>query len=280
MGMSSTLAPIAIACADDPRLEVFRAVRDRDLKARLGTDTRAGRFLAESPIVVERILSRTTSVESLLCDDAHAQRYAQISRETPVYSASRAILDAVTGYQFHRGVIASCRRPDVATLTLDRVMPTTRLPITMLLLDGINNIDNMGQLYRNAAAFGVGVVVLSPDCHDHLYRKTVRVSIGYSATLPTVISRDWASDLGRLRDEFGIFLVGADAGATSVSIECVPPSPRVGVVMGNEFNGLSVLARSAVHALVRIPMAAGVDSLNVATASSICLHRLGSASLT
>ncbi len=277
--MSSTPNPIIIDDAADPRLEVFRAVRDRDLKARLGSDTRGGRFLAESPLVVERILTRTTVVESLLCDEMHALRYAQISGGTPVYAATRETLDAVTGYQFHRGVIASCRRPDPSTMTLDRVMPSGRDPLTVLLLDGINNIDNMGQLYRNAAAFGVGVVVLSPDCHDHLYRKTVRVSIGYSATLPTVISQDWSSDLSRLRDEFGLSLVGADAGAASVSISSVPPCPRVGVIMGNEFNGIGAIARSHVHAIVRIPMAEGVDSLNVATASSICLHRLSSAKL-
>ncbi|MSR40866.1 MAG: RNA methyltransferase [Phycisphaerales bacterium] len=277
--MSSTPSPIVIERADDPRLEAFRAVRDRDLIARKGTDLRGGRFLAESPLVVDRILAHTSCVESLLCDVTRAAHYAPIAGELPVFSATHELMNAITGFEFHRGVIASCRRPDPVLLTLDRVMPTHRDALTVLLIDGINNIDNIGQLYRNAAAFGVDVVVLSPDCHDHLYRKTVRVSMGYSAALPTVVSQDWAADLTRLREEFGLFLVAADAGGASVSLESVMPHPRVGIIMGNEFNGISAASRAAAHAIVRIRMAEGIDSLNVATASSICLHRLSASVL-
>lgn len=277
--MHSAAAPILVEHADDPRLDAFRAVRDRDLLAREGKDPRAGRFLAESPLVVDRILARTPCVEALLSDEIHAAHFAAISSNAPVYMGSRALIDAVTGFPFHRGVIACCRRPDPATLTLDRVMPTHRGSLTVLLIDGVNNIDNMGQLYRNAAAFGVDLVVLSPNCHDHLYRKILRVSIGYSATIPTVMSSDWEADLIRLRDEFGLMLVAADAGDDSVSLESVTPSPRMGIIMGNEFDGISAAARRTAHAIVRIRMSEGVDSLNVATASAICLHRLNAAQL-
>jgi tRNA G18 (ribose-2'-O)-methylase SpoU len=153
------------------------------------------------------------------------------------------------------------------------VLPAGDGPLTVLLCDGIGNVDNIGMLFRNAAALAVDAVVLSPTCHDPLYRKAVRVSIGHVLRVPWARSRAWADDLDRLGRDWGLTLIGAATAARARPLDEIERPLRVGVVVGQEHDGLSPEALQRCGELARIPMAEGVDSLNVAVAAALCLHR-------
>ena len=149
----------------------------------------------------------------------------------------------------------------------------------MLVVESIRNIDNIGMLFRVAAAFGVDAVVLSPDCHDPLYRKSLRVSIGHALSIPFARSDDWKSDIESLRSRFGLHLIGASVGDGSTLPDATPRAvhDRVALIMGSEFDGLGPDATATCDALVRIAMAAGVDSLNVGVAAAVLLDRFSTA---
>lgn len=255
----------------DPRLDDYRDVRDRDLRIRQGL------FIGEQFLVVEAMLRRHCPkwpVKSVLALPQHAERFAAMAApEIAVYAGTVELMHSIVGFDIHRGVLAAGYRPRAEQLTLDAALPPPGTePLTLLLCDGIRNIDNIGMLFRNAAAFAVDAVILSPDCHDPLYRKSLRVSIGHVLNVPWARSPNWPADLARLRSDWGVTLLGAAIGAGSQPMDEVERPSRVGIVVGGEFNGLSEVARHACDGLIRIPMAPQVDSVNVATAAAICLH--------
>ena len=149
-------------------------------------------------------------------------------------------------------------------------------PRTLLALEGVTDPDNVGAIFRNAAAFGVAGVLLSSHCADPLYRKAIRVSMGATLSLPFAQVPDWAVTLAALRHA-GYRLVALCPGADAEDIVEVagraPRRPRLALLLGAEGEGLSEATRAAADVEVRIPMAAGVDSLNVAAACGIALHR-------
>ncbi len=254
---------------DDPRLEDYRAIRDRDLLGRRDL------FIGEQFLVVEKMLSLPGVTRSVLALPQHASRLAAIAPEDiPVFVAEIGVLQQVAGFDIHRGVLAVGHRPPVDNLTIDRALPNRPGPLTVLLCEDIRNIDNMGLLFRNAAAFAVDCVILSPSCHDPLYRKCLRVSIGHALTVPWARSGDWPTDLARLRSDWKLHLVGTSLDPGTVALESLEPPQRVGILMGSEYHGLSRVAQQACDSLVRIRMASGVDSLNVAVASGVFLDRL------
>lgn len=271
-----------ISHADDPRLEDFRDIRDRDVR---GPDGRPGVFIGEQTLVVEKMLRRPALLrrvlvseprrawlESALADAGHPEVEALV--------APRSILEAVAGFPIHRGVIASGNRISLEGRSIAEIIPPGDRPATVLVLESIRNIDNIGMLFRVAAAFGVDAVVLSPDCHDPLYRKSLRVSIGHALSIPFARSDDWKSDLESLRSRFGLHLIGASVGDGSSLPNATPRSAhdRVALIMGSEFDGLGPDATATCDALVRIAMAAGVDSLNVGVAAAVLLDRFSTAS--
>ena len=263
---------IAISDLSDPRLEPYRAIRDRDLR---GPDGHRGRFIGETPLVVEKMLAMPGVTESVLVRDTLVERiHRMVNDETPVYTIPESMMQEIVGYAIHRGVLAAGRRDSFDARTPDDLLPEGEAqPCTLLLLESIGNIDNIGMLFRNAAAFAVDGVLLSPDCHDPLYRKSLRVSIGHALTLPWARSADWRDDLDRLRTEHGFTLVGTGIVAGSVPVDHVEPPARVAIIVGNEFDGVSAATSACCDHRVRIPMAPGVDSLNVAVAAAVCLHR-------
>ena len=146
-------------------------------------------------------------------------------------------------------------------------------PLTLLLCEDITNIDNIGLLFRNAAAFGVDGVLLSPKCHDPLYRKSLRVAIGHALTVPFARSEDWSGELAKLQQECNVTLVAAALDERAVELDSAPCPKRVGLVVGPEFDGLPSATLDQCDAIVKVPMAPGVDSLNVAVAAAVCLNR-------
>ena len=274
-----------VSSADDPRLEPYRRVRDRDA---LGPDGRPGLFVGESPLVIEAML-RAPGVEtiSVLASERQRMRAEELIVSARgdgaagpgplLLLAPDDVLNAVVGFDIHRGFLAVGRRP--APRHVREVVPGPSLDALLLVVEEVNNIDNIGQLFRNAAAFGCDAVLLSPGCHDPLYRKSLRVSCGHALRVPFARSADWARDLAWLRGDAKFEVLGMTGSATTALHEAADGVAllrprRVAVLVGAEFAGLSPAALEACSRRVRIPMAPGVDSLNVGVAAGVALSRL------
>ena len=250
----------------DPRIAPYRDIRERDLVGRQGL------FIAEGEVVVRVLLgaSRHEPLSLFLAEKRIAALSDVIDRlpdKVPVYVAPESIMDEIAGFPIHRGILALGRR--AAPSPVDALPADLPRRAVALVLFGIANHDNMGGLFRNAAAFGVDLVVLDSNCCDPLYRKAIRVSAGNVLTVPFV-------QLGRevevldLLAAYGFEAVALSPGGETLLAE-TGRSDRLALLFGAEGPGLPdhVLERART---VRIPIAAGVDSLNVATASGIVLH--------
>ncbi|HEV7439221.1 MAG TPA: RNA methyltransferase [Methylobacterium sp.] len=266
-------APIPIDDPADPRLAPYTAMRERDLIGR------EGRFIVEGAVTLRLLLSGASrfGAESILLAperlpalaDAVAGAVAAMPAPPPVYLASRAVMSAVAGFPIHRGVLAvGVRGPAPEPAALVAPAPA---PALVLGLAGLTNHDNVGGLFRNAAAFGADAVLLDAETCDPLYRKAIRVSAGAAlitpfARLPRAV--DWLA----LADSLGLvpLALSPSGGETLADL---PALPRALLLVGTEGPGLpgGLMARART---VRIPMAAGFDSLNVATAGAIALHHL------
>lgn len=250
----------------DPRVAAYRSIRERDLVGR------EGRFVAEGEVVLRRLAgSRRHQAESLLIDGKRAEKLAPLLAEfppdVPVYQAAQPVIDAIAGFHLHRGVLAIGRRgaePDPAEL-----LAGMGDGAVVLMLFGISNHDNIGALFRNAAAFGADAVLLDPGCCDPLYRKAIRVSVGHALTTP--FARFAGDGLDLLRAAGFEALALTPAGA--VRLADLERPAKAAVLLGTEGEGLpaAVIAGSRP---VAIPMAPGVDSLNVAVTAGIVLHHL------
>ncbi len=262
--------------ADDPRLDPYRALRDPDL-VRAGEGR--GWFIGEQALVLERMLARPGATISILASAKMAERAASIrdaspDRAPPIYVADDVVLEAIVGFDLHRGLLALGRRPDDGRARIDHAIADRARPVALLACEDIRNIDNIGLLFRNAAAFGVDGVLLSPECHDPLYRKSLRVSIGHALDVPFARLDPWLGQLAELRQRDGLVILGAATDPGAIPIHRLDPPRRFALLMGSEFPGLTVEAKSVCDRLVRIPMAAGVDSLNVGVAAAVCLAHL------
>ncbi|MGZ6038008.1 MAG: TrmH family RNA methyltransferase [Phenylobacterium sp.] len=258
---------IAIDDPDDPRLTDYRQVRERDL---VGRD---GGFIAEGVVVLEKLIAgarhplrsvlvaqkRLAGLEPLL---------AGLSPDVEVYSAGQAVMDVVVGFPIHRGVLAAGTRAEPALNAVLSALPDQALVVGLC---GIANHDNMGGLFRNAAAFGADAVLLDDDCCDPLYRKAIRVSVGAALTTPFARAGS-ASEMAERLMSAG-FAVAALSPGGALELAQLAPAPRQAVLFGAEGPGLppELLARVRT---VRIRMAGGFDSLNVATTSGIVLHQM------
>ncbi|MEP9349504.1 RNA methyltransferase [Xanthobacter sp. KR7-225] len=267
---------VPVASAGDPRIAGFRAVRERDL---VGRD---GGFMAEGEVVlrlIARHLARTGfagaghRLEALLLSDLQARRLAalldQLPPELPVHVVPQEVMDEVAGFAIHRGVLALGRAHPArqAGALLDGLGPRALVVAAL----GITNHDNMGGIFRNAAAFGADAVLIDRASCDPLYRKAIRVSVGASLTVPFARVEDAGALLDLLAARGVAAIALSPAGAEPLSA-LVPP-PRVAALFGTEGPGLpaAVLARART---VAIPMARDFDSLNVATTCGIVLHHL------
>jgi tRNA G18 (ribose-2'-O)-methylase SpoU len=252
----------------DPRLAAYRDVRERDLVGR------EGRFIAEGEVVLRVLITRARHpVESLLIADKRvaglAGLLAGLPDETPVYAAGQAVMDGVVGFHIHRGVLALGRRePEPAATDLLAGLGDGAM---VVMLSGVANHDNMGGVFRNAAAFGADAVLLDSECCDPFYRKAIRVSVGAVLAMP-LARLEAGCDPVALLSEAGFQAIAlSPAGAATLAGLRRPA--RCALLLGAEGPGLpeAILARSRT---VAIPMAGGLDSLNLATTSGIVLHHL------
>ena len=258
---------IRIDHPDDPRIAGFRDIRERDLTGRQGL------FVAEGEVVLNVLTSPQSlcAPVALLLDQKRVEGLAgpiaRVDSRTPVYVADQPILDAIAGFHLHRGILALGRKPEPATL--EARLASLEPEAVVIGACGIGNHDNMGGLFRNAAAFGAGAVLLDRTCCDPFYRKAIRVSVGAVLRTPMATGLDALAMVEGLRSA-GFAVLALTPGAAE-ALDGVPRGGRVAVVLGPEGPGLSraILARCRP---VGIPMSGGFDSLNVAVASGIALH--------
>ncbi|MBH24858.1 MAG: RNA methyltransferase [Myxococcales bacterium] len=255
----------------DPRLDPYREVRDKDLAGRerafviegrvvLQTVLRRGRYPLRSVLVSRRKLDGLTS----LLDE--------IPRSVPIYTLPHEHMVEVVGFPIHRGLLAIGERPEEpgADMILSALSPG---PATVLVLEGLTNTDNVGACFRNAAAFGVQAVLLDATCCDPLYRRAMRVSAGCAAAVP--FGREPSQALLEALKRHGFFSIALalTEGAAPLAARA-RPAERVALWLGSEGPGLRPETIAGADARRVIPMASGIDSLNVATAGAVALFAL------
>jgi tRNA G18 (ribose-2'-O)-methylase SpoU len=257
---------IPVLDAADPRLDLYRAIRERDLVGR------ARLFIAEGEVVLRTLLTRSRfPAESLCLVEAQARRLmgliGDLPPTIPVYVVPRAVMDGIAGFPIHRGILAIGRRgPEPSPAALLAGLPERALVVGLV---GLANHDNVGGVFRNLAAFGADAVLLDRTSCDPLYRKAIRVSVGASLMVPFVRGGDADSLVDALK-EAG-FDVVALSPAGSVALHELAWSPRTALLLGAEGEGLPSGILERVRT-VSVPMADGFDSLNVATTSGIALY--------
>jgi tRNA G18 (ribose-2'-O)-methylase SpoU len=258
-----------IAHAEDPRLDDYRALRDPERRRQI--DRHRHVFVAEGVLVLEALLRSPYRLRSVLVSTARAEAVGVLleAADAPLYVVRPEILAEVAGFPLHRGVVALGERQ-----VLPEPFPLVAKSRLVVVAEGVNDHENLGALYRNAAAFGVQAMLLDPTTADPLYRRCLRVSMGHALDVPTARLVPWPAGLERLAAEgWTVLALTPDPGAEP--IDRVAPAlagARVALLVGAEGPGLSAGARAASGHAVRIPMAAGIDSLNLATAAAVALY--------
>jgi tRNA G18 (ribose-2'-O)-methylase SpoU len=249
----------------DPRLAPYRNLKDREL-ARLD-----GRFIAESDLIVRRLLASDYPVESVLVAKRKSQAIAEaVPDRVPLYVLDEAELDAVIGYPFHTGVLAVGRRkPSPA---LEAILPLAPARSTLVICPDLTNHENLGSLIRISSAFGADAIILGSRSSDPFYRLSIRVSMGTIFSLPIVRSGDLPGDLARLRNEFGYELAATVLDETAEPLDRAKRPDRFGLLFGNEATGLLPEVIQACDRRITLPMQRGTDSLNVAVAAGIFMY--------
>ena len=260
---------------DAPTGDLIDDYRDlRDPARRRDVERRRGFFVVEGRYALDALLGSPYPVRSVLVAEPKAGAIrALVGGRAPVLVVPAAEMAAITGFDFHRGVLASAGRLPLPTV--DDLVATAR---TVAVLEGLNDHENLGALFRNAAAFGVEAVLLDPTTADPLYRRSVRVSAGHVLRVPWTRLDAWPGGLDALRDRgFSLAALTPAPGSEPIDRFVGDLPGRVALLLGAEGPGLSAAALARVDRRVRIPIAAGVDSLNVATAAAIAFHAVAGA---
>jgi len=265
---------IEITSLAQPGVELFSTLTEAQLRRRM--EPEKGLFIAESPKVIERALDAGYVPIALLCEERHlsgdAAAIVERCGEIPIYTGSRELLASLTGYTLTRGVLCAMQRPQSPAVS--EVCATAR---RVVVIDGVVDATNVGAIFRSAAALGIDAVLLTPTSCDPLNRRAVRVSMGSVFLVPWT----WLHEpVGSLR-ELGFRTAAMALTDNSVSIdnEALIKEERLAVIMGNEGDGLASAVIAEADYVVRIPMAHGVDSLNVAAAAAVAFWELRSSRL-
>ena len=253
----------------DPRVDDYRDLNSVDRRPDLPGGK--GLVIAEGVLVAQRMLASRFTAHALL---GTGRRLAELSAgltavPAPYYRASAEVMSDSSGFHLNRGVLAAARRP--VDLAVADVVTGAR---TIAVLEGVNDHENLGSIFRNAAGLGVDAVIFGPGCADPLYRRAVRVSMGHALLVPFAKADSWPADLYRLRDNgFRLLAMTPNLQARTLAAAVDDLSDeKVGVLVGAEGPGLSEGAMRAADVRVRIPMSRGTDSLNVATAAALAFY--------
>jgi tRNA G18 (ribose-2'-O)-methylase SpoU len=256
----------------DERIADYRALTDVELRTRW--EPPHGLFIAEGELVLRRALKAGYQPRSFLVETKRVGQLSDLAGifgdTVKIYAGDPDVLERITGFHVHRGVLASFHRKPV--LTAADVLRDARRAV---ILEDINNHTNVGAIFRGVAALGMDAVLLSPTCADPLYRRSVRVSMGEVFAIPYATLEPWPQALQTVRDE-GFSLLAMTPDATAVPIQRLTKGQRekAALLLGAEGPGLSTQALNASDVRVRIPMRRGVDSLNVAAATAVACWEL------
>jgi tRNA G18 (ribose-2'-O)-methylase SpoU len=264
---------VSIDRLDDPRLDDF--ARLTDVALRRVSEPESGLYIAESNTVIERAVAAWHVPRSVLVQEKWLGQVLPLVEafDGPVFVGPDALLEELTGFRMHRGALAAVHRP-----TLPSVASVVAGAKLVVVLEDIVDHTNVGAVFRSVAGLGADAVLVSPRCADPLYRRSVRVSMGTVLQVPWTRIGEWPDAADELRAA-GFHLAAMALTDASVGLdEFVRDVPeRVALVMGTEGDGLSREAVAASDTTVRIPMAHGVDSLNVAAASAVGLWAVAAA---
>jgi tRNA G18 (ribose-2'-O)-methylase SpoU len=267
----SSVSIIPVRDPEDTRIADYRNVPDPALIAQRGL------FVAEGRLVVERLLAsaRWTARSALVTETALASVRSALDRhaDLPVYVVEQDIMNRITGFNIHRGCLALAERRALAdwrTLAAGAGL--------LVILERLGNADNVGSIFRHAAAFDVDAVLLGPACADPLYRKAIRTSMGAALAMPFADAVPWPGALSQLREDgWAVVALTPSSRMTLREAASILTRRRTAIVVGHEGEGLTADASAACEYHARIPMAGGVDSLNVATATAIALYEFNEA---
>ena len=265
--------PIEIADPADERVRDYFALTDVRLRRQL--EPERGLYLAESEKVIRRAVGAGHRPRSFLMGRRWLTDLADLvdqaeSDGVPVYVAEAAVIEAMTGFHLHRGALASMHRP-----ALRAPEALLRGASRVVVLEDIVDHTNLGAVFRSCAALGVDAVLITPRCADPLYRRAVRVSMGTVFQVPWTRIDEWPAGLKALQDNgFTVAAFALGDGAVSLDNLAANPPDRLAMIFGTEGDGLSRLAVKGADLVVTIPMAPGVDSLNVAAASAVAMWAL------
>ncbi|MFE7612395.1 TrmH family RNA methyltransferase [Streptomyces celluloflavus] len=259
---------ITVDDPDDPRLSDYTGLTDVELRRR--REPAEGLFIAEGEKVIRRARQADYEMRSMLL----SAKWVDVMRDVideipaPVYAVHPDLAERVTGYHVHRGALASMqRKPLPATAEL---LGTARRIVVM---EAVNDHTNIGAIFRSAAALGMDAVLLSPDCADPLYRRSVKVSMGAVFSVPYARLTSWPRDLATVREAgFKLLALTPAERATAIDEAAVHTLERAALMLGAEGGGLTTGALRAADEWVRIPMAHGVDSLNVGAAAAVAFY--------
>jgi len=253
----------------DDLLADYRNIPDPVLVAQRGL------FVAEGRLVVTRLLASSTFTarSAMVTETALAAMREVFDRHShlPVYVVPQHVMNGVAGFNIHRGCLAIGERP--APSHWRALAAASR---RLAVLEQIGDADNVGAVFRNGAAFGIDAILLGPSCADPLYRKAIRTSMGFALSVPFGQVAPWPAALRELReDDWQVIAMTPDIAARPLrEIAAATRGQRCAVVLGHEGDGLTGAALDACTHRARIPMAAGVDSLNVATAAALAFYEL------
>ncbi|MFF0790131.1 TrmH family RNA methyltransferase [Streptomyces spiralis] len=259
---------ITVEDPDDPRLTDYTGLTDVELRRR--REPAEGLFIAEGEKVIRRAGDAGYTMRSMLLSAKWVDVMRDVIEEVPapVYVVDPELAEQVTGYHVHRGALASMQRKPLPTAA-DLLRTARRVAV----MESVNDHTNIGAIFRSAAALGMDAVLLSPDCADPLYRRSVKVSMGAVFSVPYARLDSWPGGLDPVR-EAGFTLLALTPDEKARALDAVAPHrmDRVALMLGAEGEGLSRKALVAADEWVRIPMSHGVDSLNVGAAAAVAFY--------
>ncbi|MUH43641.1 MAG: rRNA methyltransferase [Actinobacteria bacterium] len=262
---------LAINDLGDERVSLYWQLTDVQLRAQL--EPEHGIFVAEGAKVIERAMDAGYEPISVLATEKWLHLLddsALLPVSTPRFCAGEDLLEELTGFRVHRGALALMRRRPLVSVS-ELIASAQRI----VLLEDLKEHTNVGAIMRCAAAFGVDAVIVSPACADPLYRRAVKVSMGTVFQVPWTVSDDWSQTLTQVCSAgFTTAALTPDAQAQDIRVWSTTALDKVALVFGTEGPGLTMQTVQNCDALLRIPMASGVDSLNVAAAAAVALFAL------
>lgn len=274
-----TVEVIDITDPSDERVDDFRDLnsvdRRPDLPALPGGRVGKALVIAEGVLVVRRMIASRFAPHALFGVDRRREELSDAAMEygivegadgVPFYRASKEVMAEVIGFHLNRGVLAAARRPE--TLTVQSIIESAR---TVAVLEGVNDHENIGSVFRNAAGLGVDAVIFGTGCADPLYRRCVRVSMGHALLVPFAKAENWPTELELLREN-RFQTIALTPGEGSVPLRQAVQSDKLAFLVGAEGPGLQEHTMRSCDVRAHIPMSRGTDSLNVATAAAVAFY--------